>query len=176
MPDGIYATNMVTSIDDATYDPQLLVGTSNETKDASVPGGKAKTVYYGFVPDNATDKLACPIVTSWVDGQTGGMTVVNVGNASTTIHFEYVQYNGTTYHFWSTNSLASGEGIGTNRVHQNPSGKFTNDGSWSFSEMENKRFSVYIYSSNGEEIVSMSQEAAVAFDNDIRNYECINLQ
>ena len=177
MPRGIYATAKVTSIDDATYDPQLLVGTSNEAKTAPLlSGGKAKAVYYGFVPANATDKSACPIVTELLGGDTGGMTVVNVGNALTTVHFEYVEYNGTNYHFWSTSTLAPGEGIGTNRVSNNPGGKFTNDGSWLFSAMAGKIFSAYIYSSNGEEIIALSQEASTTFANDIRNYECVNLQ
>ncbi len=176
MPRGIFASAEVTSVDDVTYDPQLLAGVSNEAKNSAlIAGGKAKATYYGYAPINATDTLSCPIVSELTNGQTGGMAVVNVGNLATTVHFEYIVYNGPTYHFWTTNPLDPGVAIGTNRVSTNPNGKFTNDGTWSFSEMAGKKFSVYIYTSNGEEIVALAQEAAIDFSNDIRNYECVNI-
>ena len=46
---------------------------------------------------------------------------------------------------------------------------------WLFSAMAGKVYSVYIYSSNGEEIIGLAQEANTTFSTDIRNYECVNL-
>lgn len=176
MPSGVFASAQVTSIDDVTYDPQILAGVSNEAKTtALLVGSKAKAMYYGYAPSNATSEAACPIVSELTNGQTGGLTVVNVGNANTTVHFDFVVFNGSTYHFWTTNQLAPGEAVGTNRVSTNPGGKFTNDGTWNFSTLAGKKFSVHVYSSNGEEVIALAQEASTTFANDIRNYECVNV-
>lgn len=176
MPKGTFAAAIVTSIDDATYDPQLLAGVSNEAKKTTLlSGGNAKAVYYGYAPSQATSQLACPVVTELVSNQTGGMSVVNVGIAPATIHFEYVLYNGLTYHVWTKNPIDPGKAIGTNRISTNPGGNFMNDGTWPLSELAGKVFSVYAYTDNGEEIIALNQEAATNFSNDIRNYECINL-
>jgi hypothetical protein len=153
---------------------QYLAGTSNEAKTATISGGKAKAVYYGYATAAATDELACPIHIELISGMTGGESVVNVGDANTTVHFEYVLFDGTTYHFWSTAELAPGEAIGTNRASSNTGGKFTNDGTWLFSVLSGKKFSVHVYSSNGEELIALAQEASTTFVKDIMNYECVN--
>jgi hypothetical protein len=174
MPKGTFAAMSVTSTTASGHTLQYLVGTSNEAKTASISGGKAKAVYYGFATAAATDELACPVHTELISGMTGGESVVNVGGANTTVHFVYVMFNGATYHFWTTAELAPGEAIGTNRASSNTGGKFTNDGSWAFSVLSGKKFSVHIYSSNGEELIALAQEASTAFTKDIMNYECVN--
>jgi hypothetical protein len=47
LPAGTFASAVIESVDDVTYDPQPLVGTGNDSKTlASIPGGKGKTQYH----------------------------------------------------------------------------------------------------------------------------------
>lgn len=174
MPAGTYASIVVESIADGSHEVKQLAGTVNEAKNASIVGGKAKAVYFSFNPANATGNLACPVVKENVYNQTGGMTVVNLGNSPATLKFDYVVYGSTTYTFWTSQPVQPGAGVSTNSVSLNPGGRFTNDGSWAFSELAGKTFSVRVYSDSSTPIVALSQEADKSFTNDIRNYECIN--
>lgn len=174
MPAGTYASVVAESVADATHSVQMLAGTVNEAKDAPIVGGKAKAVYFAFNPAIATGDTACPVIKENVLNQTGGMTAVNLAATADTLHFEYVLFGGTTYHFWTTNPVPAGAGIGTNSISTNPGGKFTNDGSWAFSVLSGKTFSAHVYAAGAGPVVALSQEAAKDFSNDIRNYECIN--
>lgn len=174
MPQGTYASIMAESVADGSHAVQILAGMSNESRDASVVGGKAKAMYYAFNPSSATTNVACPVIKENVLNQTGGMTAVNLSASAAVLHFEYVLYGGQTYHFWTTQPVPAGAGVATNSVSINPGGRFTNDGSWLFSVLSGKTFSVRVYSADGGPIVALSQETAKDYSNDIRNYECYN--
>ena len=83
MPQGTYAAAVYESLDTAEYDPQPLVGSSNDTKFMPLLDGR--TAYNLFSDTNATSTIAVPMVTEFVGNFTGALTVQNVGTEPTTI-------------------------------------------------------------------------------------------
>lgn len=176
MPNGTFAAAVIESLDTAEYNPQPLVGSTNDSKVMSrIPAGRGITLYSGFADGNASNAIAAPIIRENIDGISGGLTVQNVGSAADVIDFYYFEY-GTlnVYHFWSTNPIDVGQAINTNRVALNIGGRFTNDGTWAFSALDNKEFSVIAVSRSDQPIIGLASEYAIADDMDMRNFEAIN--
>lgn len=179
MPVGNFGAARIESVADGVYSPQPLVGMSNETKAQTLtPMGYARTTHYLFAIGAASDTNAAPKVIEYVGNFTGGMTVVNVGNAPTTIYFEYYDHRSDqVFEFWTTDPVQPGAAINTGRIARNRGGRFTNDGSFSFSEMNNKEFSAIAYTNDGTGIVNL----ITAFDPatnkfyDTMNYEGFSL-
>ena len=83
MPEGTFASVTYTSLDTVDYDPQPLVGTSNDAKTLPLlSGGKGKTVYKLFADTTASDTVAVPGIKEYVNGLTGALTVQNVGSSA----------------------------------------------------------------------------------------------
>jgi hypothetical protein len=176
MPEGTFASATYESLDTSEYDPQPLVGASNDAKTQPlISGGKGKTVYKLFADTTATEKAAVPIVKEYLDDITGALTVQNVGTSPVTIYFEYYEFGSGSdpYEFWTTNQLSPGEAINTYGISKNTGGAFTNDGSWNFSEMYGKEFSVVV--SATEPLICLVSENSPNGDFDIRNYEAFNI-
>lgn len=177
MPAGNFAAAKIESVDDATYNSQLLVGISNDTKSqAKTPMGYGRTASYAFAISKATSLNGSPMVKELISNFTGGMTVVNVGDLDTTINFKYYEYGTTNvYEFWTRNPVAPNAAVNTGRISFNDdaTGVFANDETWSFAELRNKEFSVIAETSNGEPIVNLVttyDPASLKFF-DMMNYE-----
>lgn len=175
MPSGNFAAAKIESLDDVTYDPQPLVGISNDTKaQALTPMGYGRTAAYAFAVDQATATNGAPVVKEYHGSFTGGLTVVNVGDASTTIYFEYHEYGtDNVYTFWTASAVEANAAVNTGRISYNPSGTFVNGGGWDFSELRYKEFSVLISTSNDEPIVTLvtAYDPSSSKFYDIMNYE-----
>jgi len=172
---GTWLSFTFTSLATGSYTPQPLIGITTETRTkATMPGSTLRQSTLAFADGAAlTNKLACPIlreVTS--DGFAGSVAIMNAGTVPTTIHFEYVEYGGNVYHFWTQTAITPGNSIGTNRVSSNYSTKFTNDGSWSFPSLAGKKFSVYVWSDPAVTIVGTAPQDALTFNRDATSYEC----
>mgnify|MGYP001090199302 CR=1 FL=1 len=177
MPPGNFAAAKIESVDDTTYDPQLLIGISNDTKkQAKTPMGYGRTASYVFAISKATALNGSPMVKEYKDNFTGGLTVVNVGDEEATITFTYYEYGtSNVYEFWTSNPVAPDAAVNTGRISYNndATGVFENDGTWSFTELRNKEFSVIVETDNGEPIVNL----VTAYDPlsqkfyDMMNYE-----
>jgi hypothetical protein len=178
MPAGTFASVTYESIDNASYDPQPLVGASNDAKTLPlIAGGKGKTVYKLFADTTATDIAAVPILKEFVGDVTGALTVQNVGSSSDTIWFEFYPLGETEpYTFQTTEPLGPGEAINTWGISRNIGGAFKNDGSWNFSVLEGKEFSVKVYSDSGQPLICLVSENSPEGYTDIRNYEGFNIQ
>jgi hypothetical protein len=178
MPEGTFASVTYESIDNANYDPQPLVGASNDAKTLPlIAGGKGKTVYKLFADTTATDIAAVPILKEFVGDVTGALTVQNVGSSSDTIWFEFYPLGETEpYTFQTTEPLGPGEAINTWGISRNIGGAFKNDGSWNFSVLEGKEFSVKVYSDSGQPLICLVSENSPEGYTDIRNYEGFNIQ
>jgi len=181
MPAGTFAAATVESIDNDLYDPQPLVGATNDSKQLSgVIGGRGITLYAAFADNSTTDTIAAPIIRELMGDVTGGLTVQNVGSAPATIYFEYYEYGtDNVYTFHTANELAVGEAVNTNRISQEVNGdKFVIDSGFAnFSELANKQFSVIATSSltgGGESIIGLASENSLSNARDMRNYEGIS--
>lgn len=177
MPEGTYAAAVYESIDTDEYDPQPLLGASNDAKTLSnLPGGKGKTVYKLFAASTLTSRVAVPMVTEFQDELTGALTVQNVGTITDTIHFEFYEYNSSNvYEFWTVEPLPPDEAINSWGVSLNSGGYFANNGSWDFSELSGKQFSAIVYSEGGQPINCLVFENSPAGFFDIRNYEAFSI-
>lgn len=176
MPSGTFAAAVIVSLDTATYDPQPLVGSTNDSKVMpKISAGRGITLYSSFADKATTSAIAAPILRENIGGISGGLTVQNVGSAPDTIEFWYYEYGtSNVYRFWSTNPIGVGEAVNTNRVAVNSGSRFTNDGTWSFSALNNKQFSVIAKSQAGQKIIGLASEYAMLDNMDIRNFEAIN--
>lgn len=177
MPEGTFASVTYTSLDTATYNPQPLVGTSNDAKTQPLlSGGKGKTVYKLFADTTASDTVAVPGIKEYVSGLTGALTVQNVGTSADAIYFEYYEFaTSNVYTFWTSSDLLPGEAINTYAISTNPGGLFANDGTWSFTVLDGKEFSIKVYSETGEPIICLVSENSPEGLQDIRNYEGFNI-
>lgn len=178
MPAGTFAAAEVESLTKDGYTAQPLVGATNDSKQlAYVPGGRGITLYAAFANGRPTDTLAAPIIREMLGDVTGGITIQNVGSASDTINFAYYEYGtNNVYTFHTTNTLANGKAINTNRISQESNGgKFTIDSGFSnFSQLAGKQFSVIVWSENGELIIGLASENSLSDKRDMRNYEGVN--
>jgi hypothetical protein len=178
LPAGTFAAATVQSIDNDQYDPQPLVGATNDSKKLpAVPGGKGITLYAGFADNGTTDTIAAPIVREMIGDITGGLTVQNVGLSPSTIKFEFYEYGSSNvYIFHTAGQVAVGKAVNTNRVSLEENGdKFVIDSGFSsFSELSGKQFSVIAYSMSGEKIIGLASENSLSSSRDMRNYEGIN--
>jgi len=177
MPEGTFASVTYTSLDTAAYNPQPLVGTSNDAKTQPLlSGGKGKTVYKLFADTTASDTVAVPGIKEYVSGLTGALTVQNVGSSADDIYFEYYEFaTSNAYIFWTSSELLPGEAINTYAISTNPGGLFANDGTWSFTELDGKEFSIKVYSESGEPLICLVSENSPEGLQDIRNYEGFNI-
>ena len=177
MPSGTFAAAVIESIDDATYDPQPLVGATNDKKNLKYVSGGGITLYAGLADRNKTDTIAAPIVRELMGDVTGGITVQNVGTAPDKIIFEYYEYGtDNVYIFETTSTIDVGEAVNTNRVSLgSDGGKFSIvSGFTSFSELGNKQFSLIVNSESGQPIIGLVSENSISDSRDMRNYETIN--
>ena len=174
MPVGTYAAAIFESLDTDDYDPQPLVGSSNDTKFMPILNGK--TVYNLFPDTGATSRVAVPMVTEFVGEFTGGLTVQNVGENPDTIYFDYYEYGtDNVYRFWTVDPIAPGEAVNNWGISMNYGGYFANDGSYEWSELEGKKFSAIVWSDGGESIICVGFELANNNNYDISNYEAFNI-
>lgn len=176
MPAGTFAAVTYESIDNATYDPQPLVGASNDAKTLpKLTGGLGKTVYKLFADTTTTDTVAAPIIKEFVNNITGALTVQNVGTNPDKIVFEFYEFGSSTgpYVFETKDALQPGEAINTWGVSQNYGNYLT--GLADFSVLNGKEFSVKVYSKSGEPIICLVSENSPPGDYDIRNYEGFNI-
>lgn len=173
---GSWGAMSVNSVTEGAYTAQPLVGISSENQaTTTVSGGIIRSTTFGFVPSIATSNTACAIVKELTGGQTAGVATVNVGDQPAKLYFEYILYGtGQKFTFWTKSLIQPGAAIGTNRVSVNGATNFENDGTWAFSDLANKTFSVHVYSDPAVKIISHSQEQSLTNDNDLRKYECVN--
>lgn len=179
LPKGTFASAVVESVTDGGYTVQPLVGSTNDSKVANVPGGLGITLYYGFAFENATSYIAAPIIREMNGDTTGGLTVQNVSEGPTQIVFKYYEYGtDNVYTFWTTEALEQYGAVSTNQIYrQENGGKFSFDGTSgfeSFAEFAGKQFSVIAYSPTGENIFGLASEYSISEVLDMRNYEAIN--
>lgn len=158
---------------------QPLLGISNDSKaQARTPMGFGRTASYLFSISGATSKNSAPSVKEYAGVYTGGQTVVNVGTLPTTLKFTYYEYGSSNvYEFTTANPVAPNAAVNTGVISNNPGGAFVNDGSFSFSQLRNKEFSVIIESLDGQPIVNLvtAYDPASRKFYDIMNYEGFSL-
>lgn len=175
MPAGTYASAVIESIDNETYDPQPLVTSTNDKKVSSVPGGYGINLYAGYPEKNASSDLAGPTLIEFVGNVTGAVTVQNVGTAGATVQFSYYEYGtDNVYVFETTNPLAMGAAINTYGISDlTDESMFTIvSGFSSFSELDGKTFSVIVHAD--QPIIGLVAENSPAKTRDMCNYEMIN--
>lgn len=166
MPSGTFASATITSIDDATYDPQPLAGMVNETNSFG------KATYAAFAKKSATTTVGFPIVKEMFSGSTTGVAVVNVGTAPTKFYATYIDQNGVSRTFETTSTVLPGAAVSFFKVYTNPSSKFT--GLSNFSVLFGTKNSVVITSDGVQPIVGLAQESDQDPSNgllDVKNYE-----
>lgn len=174
MPQGTYAAAVFESLDTDEYDPQLLVGSSNDTKFMSTLNGK--TAYNLFADTRATSKVAVPMVNEFVGAFTGGLTVQNVGDKADRIIFDYYEYGtDNVYRFWTVDTYKPGEAVNNYGISRNSGNYFANDGTWDWSVLKGKLFSAIIQTEGGEEIICVGFELPNSDNYDISNYEAFNI-
>lgn len=183
MPEGTFAAAVVESITGPvpgfpdTYELQNLVGSTNDRKVMpNVTGGLGLTLYAGFADQNKTNHISAPIVRERVDGITSGITVQNVGDAPANMTFYYYEYGtDNVYTFETKDPVAVGKATVTTLLSQQGADRFNIvDGFSSWSELNNKQFSVIV--SSDQPIIGLNSEYAIADNRDMANYETINLQ
>ncbi len=168
MPAGTFASAVVESLDDATYDPQPLAGTVNETN------AMGKAVYTAFAQSSATTDIGVPLVKEMFSNNTTSVAVVNVGSAPTIIYASYTDQNGILREFHTVDPVAPGAAVNFFKVYSNPGGKFT--GLADFSVLLGTKNSVTF--SGTEPIVAIAQESDQKSSDgiiDVKNYEGFSL-
>lgn len=171
MPAGTFASAVVESLDNATYDPQPLAGTVNETN------AMGKAVYTAFATDGATTSIGVPLVKEMFYNSTTSVAVVNVGTAATKIYASYTDQNGILRQFETVDTVAPGAAVNFFKVYSNPGGRFT--GLADFSVLLGTKNSVTFTSNGVEPIVAIAQESDQnAADGvlDVKNYEGFALE
>jgi len=166
MPVGTFAAATVESIDDATYDPQPLAGTVNESN------SMGKAVYAAFAQSSATSNVGLPMVKEMFSNNTTGVAVVNVGDAPTKLYASYTDQNGVLREFETVDEVAPGAAVSFFKVFTNPDNKFT--GLADFGALEGTKNSVFITSDGVQPIVALAQESdQYSIDGvlDVKNYE-----
>jgi hypothetical protein len=166
LPSGTFAAAVVTSVDDATYDPQNLVGTVNETNNFG------KATYSAFPKTTAETVVGLPMVKEMFFGGTTGVAVVNVGDAATKIYAEYVDQNGVKRTFETVNTIQPGAAVSFYKVYLNTGNQFT--GLPDFSVLNGTKNSVIFTSDGTQPIVALAQESDQDSSDgllDVKNYE-----
>jgi hypothetical protein len=175
MPSGTYAAAVIESIDNATYDPQQLISSTNDRKVmSSLPGGYGLNLYSGYPDHKATNYLAAPTVLEHIGDLTGTLTMQNVGTAPARITYSYYEYGtDNVYRFATIDLINVGQAINTNQVSTKWEDKFyIVDGFTDFSELDHKQFSVIAESD--QPFIGLVAEYNVYDERDIANYEAIN--
>ena len=166
MPAGTFAAAVVTSIDNATYDPQNLVGTVNESNNFG------KATYAAFSQAASTSTVGLPMVKEMFFGGTTGIAVVNVGTSPTKFYASYTDQNGVLREFETASAVAPGAAVSFFKVYTNPNNKFT--GLANFAALNGTKNSVTITSDGIQPIVALAQESDQDASNgllDVKNYE-----
>jgi len=171
MPEGTFAAAVVTSLDNATYDPQPLVGMINETNNFG------KATYSAFAKESATTSVGLPMVKEMFANGTTGVAVVNVGTDPTFFYATYTDQNGVVRKFRTTEEVDPGAAVSFYTVYKNLNNKFT--GLTNFSALYGTKNSVVIESDGIQPIVALAQESdQYPTDGllDVKNYEGFGLQ
>lgn len=171
MPAGTFAAAKVQSIDDATYNPQLLAGTVNESNNMG------KATYAAFSQSASKTEVGLPMVKEMFFNNTTGVAVVNVGTAPTKFYATYTDANGVIRQFETVNAVAPGAAVSFFKVYTNPDSKFT--GLADFSVLLGTKNSVTITSDGVQPIVALAQESdQYNLDGilDVKNYEGFGLE
>lgn len=181
MPPGTFAAVQYESINGSkngiSYSAQPLVGASNDAKDQPrLIGGKGKTVYKLFADSTATETVAVPIIKEYFEGITGALTVQNVSSTAARIYFEYYEIgsDNSPRVFRTKNLINPGQAINNYAISRN-NGLFETVGSWDFSSLAGKQFSVRVYSDPAVDIICLVSENSPEGRFDIRNYEGFNI-
>ncbi len=175
MPAGTYASAVIESIDNAEYDPQPLISSTNDKKALNVPGGFGINLYAGYADKNTSTNLAGPTLLEFTNGLTGAVTVQNVGTGDATVAFSYYEYGtDNVYVFHVTDPLGPGAAINTWGISRYTDySVFTIDSGFTdFSELEGKTFSVIVESD--QPIIGLVAENSPTGNRDMCNYEMIN--
>jgi hypothetical protein len=173
MPWGTYAAAVIESIDNATYDPQPLISSTNDRKALDVPGGYGLNLYSGYPEQKATNYLAAPILLEHIGDLTGTLTMQNVGSAPARITYSYYEHGtDNVYVFETINEINVGQAINTNQVSIKYAGKFQAINFGNFSQLDNKQFSVIAESD--QPFIGLVAEYNMFDQRDIANYEAIN--
>ena len=163
LPENCFASAIVTATGGK------VVATVNEA------GGNKKTVYSAFGVNNATRKVALPLVKELFAGRTTGVVIQNVGTSDTNVTVTYNvvrKLNGanpgtvTLQQF----SVPAGGSVSLFKISQR-------SGVWgpAVTELESTNSGVIIVS-DSEPIVAIAQESEPGGPSDIKNYEGFNLQ
>lgn len=149
--DGVFFTGVaVTS--------QPVVATVNENN------GLYRLVYSAFPASRTTTKIAAPLVKEDFSNATTGLTVQNVGNASTTINAQYICNTGTFN--LGPFTVAAGAGFPLNDLN--------NVTRWGSVLVPSNSNCAVTVTSSGQPIVGLPQESTTN-GVDFRNYEAFNL-
>lgn len=175
MPRGTMAAAVIESLAQDSYLVQPLVGSSNDGKTQPGFPGQANVKYSAFPDELATPLGYAPMVKEFVGALTGGINVQNVGTAADRIYIEYHDLNSTNvYTFWTRNLVPVGGAAQTNWVSINGANRFDNDGTWAFSQLSGKEFSVVAYTEDGQNVIIMVTENTPNGTLDISRYEGVN--
>jgi len=145
---------------------QPLVATVNESS------GAGKIMYAAFGANNATTKIALPLVKEMFYGQTTATTVQNVGTAPTDVTLTYVGNKGT----FDVGPYTLGPGKAMNFF------KLCDDTRWSTlygvgDQPECEANNAVSIVSTAEPIVAVAQESSLTTGAlDVKNYEGFNLE
>jgi hypothetical protein len=159
MYDGTFAAGVAVSTQD-------LVATVNEAN------SKGKIVYSCFGADNATTKIALPLVKEMFYNQTTAVTVQNVGDNSTSVTLQY-KTSTTTY---SVGPYTIEGGAAMNFF------KLSDDDRWDElygvgDQVDDTTNNAVTITSTSEDIVAIAQESNQGGTFvDVKNYEGFNLQ
>ena len=150
-----------------------IVVTVNENR--NYQGQTVKAVYSGFNTANATSSAFHPLVKEFFNGQTTGVSVVNVGNAATKVKGIYTDQNGNVYTVESVATVAPGAAVSFFNL-SGGNANFTAGGT-GFPPAGSKN-SVVIEASDGTQgVVGLAQESDRDAGNgtlDVTNYEGFN--
>jgi hypothetical protein len=175
MPRGTMAAAVIESLAQDGYQKQPLVGSSNDGKTQSGFPGQANLKYSAFPDELATPLGYAPMVKEFVGNLTGGINVQNVGTDPDRIIIEYHDMNSAdVFTFWTRNLVPVGGAAQTNWVSRNGANRFDNDGSWSFSDLAGKEYSVVAYTESGQNVIIMITENTPNGSLDISRYEGVN--
>jgi hypothetical protein len=151
---------------------QPIVMTVNENR--TYQGESVKAVYTGFNAGSATSTVYIPLYKEFFNGQASGLTVVNVGSASTVIRATFTSSTGTTHVVETDSAVAAGSAVNFFELYNGQAG-FTavSGGMPAF----NTKHSVVIEAvTSSVPLVAITQESdrdgAPIFD--ITNYEGFN--
>lgn len=151
LADGVFFTGVAVA-------SQPIVATVNEAN------GARRLVYSTFPASRATTKIAAPLVKEDFANATTGLTVQNVGTASTNITAEYI-CGASTYNLGPF-AVAAGAGFALNDLN--------NATRWGSELVPSNSNCAVTVTSDGQPIVGLPQESTTN-GVDFRNYEAFNL-